>query len=309
MSLTYKYDSLEAAAKVGNSLHANVVRGDCPCRCVHCPVGLTPPAERGAKFGSRHMSLPTFKLIVGQLSELPDFTLRLHGVGEPLRWKHLRESLGTVKTAPMRSVIFTSGIGPQDLLADVVRSFDIVEVSVNSFNREHYLATKGVDAFDQVLSNMEFMRKVIRQEKLSTKIIASKVGDGTDAEFVQYWNESGIVDDAFARVYHSFTGLIGERGGNPNGRLQPCIVPWKRLNVDYDGKVVVCFDELFKESVPSEDIIMGDVRKQTLKEIFNGERFESVRAAHMAMSRGQPFDRAVAGPCATCRRRNFMEFL
>ncbi|HLP60104.1 MAG TPA: hypothetical protein VK186_14790, partial [Candidatus Deferrimicrobium sp.] len=67
-----------------NIVNVCVLRGNCPCRCVHCPVGITPPGERTEKFGDTSISLALFRKVVLEMSAYPHAALRIHGVGDPI---------------------------------------------------------------------------------------------------------------------------------------------------------------------------------------------------------------------------------
>jgi radical SAM protein with 4Fe4S-binding SPASM domain len=50
-----------------------------------------------------------------------------------------------------------------------------------------------------------------------------------------------------------------------------CVVPWCQLNVDYNGDVHFCADY--------PDYILGNIKEQPIKEIYNGERANKFRKA------------------------------
>lgn len=58
-----------------------------------------------------------------------------------------------------------------------------------------------------------------------------------------------------------------------------CVRPFRFMVVNYDGKVTVCCNDYHR------DIEMGDVNKQSLVDIWNGERFNAYRVALLAKDR------------------------
>jgi len=57
-----------AAPDFPNIVNVEVYRGNCPCRCVHCPVGTTLPAQRNQVFGDGEITLALFRKIAEEIS-------------------------------------------------------------------------------------------------------------------------------------------------------------------------------------------------------------------------------------------------
>ena len=80
-----------------NIVNIEVYRGNCPCSCVHCPVGVTNPTDRQERFGNRGIDLGLYKKIVSEIKEHPHATVRIHSVGEPVIWRDLIEALKALR--------------------------------------------------------------------------------------------------------------------------------------------------------------------------------------------------------------------
>ncbi|HUT94268.1 MAG TPA: SPASM domain-containing protein [Thermoguttaceae bacterium] len=286
-----------------NIVNAEVYRSQCPCRCRHCPVGRTEPGRRAARFGQRGMDLGLFRKIVLEMARYPRRVLRVHAAGEPLLWDGLTEALASTRRCGVRTWLFTSAVTEdRELLAAVCASADVIEVSLNGTTREDYLATKGVDAFDLVVANLRHMRQRMRPET-PARLIVSRVESldaGADGRFVQLWKASGLVDDAFVRSYHTYNALLPELAcaRQPAPAHEPCLVHWARFNVSVEGKVVVCFNELFKEKL-DQSLVIGDVRVQSIAEIWHGAALTALRRAELS---GDYSALPIAGalPCPHC---------
>ena len=268
-----------------NILNLCVLRGACPCQCVHCPVGITPKNERLGKFGNTSISLRLFKKIVREMSDFPHSTLRIHGVGDPILWKALAGAVRIAFENDVRTWLFTSLVTKDNqLLEDIGKYCDIIEISVNSFDEDDYKRTKRVDAFAQVKQNIELLRNTAKQEKASTRIIVSRVESEDklyDLDFINYWKNSHLVDDAFIRTYHDYNALLENKFGGKQTEIVPCLVHWCRFNIDCDGTIVLCFNELFKGKHPDETLVLGNIENQTIGEIWHGEKLNLVRKAQM----------------------------
>jgi len=287
-----------------NIVNVCVIRGECPCRCIHCPVGLVLPEKRAETFGKREMELSVFKNIVDQMSEFHHSFLRIHGVGEPILWKHLEDGLLYARNR-LNTWIFTCGLAPLNVLKLLVYSCSIIEVSVNSTNKEDYIKTKGIDAFEEVKNNIDYMRTLVAEQQLNTRIIATRVesdDEKKDQEFVTYWKRSGLVEDTFVRSYHNYNKLLPKGPGTCDSanKVVPCSVHWTRFNIDCDGNGVVCFNELFKGPTVDSSLILGNVKDSLIQMMWQGEKISSIRQAQL---RG---DYSVLGsladhlPCVHC---------
>ncbi|MBF0521084.1 MAG: radical SAM protein [Nitrospirae bacterium] len=262
-----------------------VIRGDCPCRCVHCPVGLTQPSERHKRFGNTDLSLDLFDKIIQEMSAFHHSTLRIHGVGEPLLWGKLHEALQFASEHKVRTWLFTCLIHhDNNLLREIAANCDIIEVSINSYDAENYLQTKGIDGFKTVKMNLEFVRDFVVKNNLSTRIIGSRVESehcDYDDEFLTYWKNTNLLDDVFIRSYHDYNSLLKSNRQRGISDIIPCLVHWNRFNIDCDGTAVLCFNELFKANHSDSQVVLGNVTENTIRDIWVCEKLNIVREAQM----------------------------
>jgi len=252
------------------------------------------------------MDLELYKKIVDEVAQYPHATVRLHSVGEPLMWKGL-EQLPDYHQRSVKSWIFTSAVtSDKTLLKLICENIDIIEVSVNSTTPEDYRNTKGVNAFELVCENIQYMRHFIQKKGLNTRLIASRVQSNDkqkDEDFIQYWKSTGWVKDAFIRSYHTYNDLLDKlEDVDPAQKHEACLVHWSRFNISLDGYAVVCFNELFKDSIHPA-LIYGNVKHQTIAEIWQGESLTSLRAAELSLdySRCSMNDHLPCRNCTSCQ--------
>lgn len=268
-----------------NIVNICVIRGACPCQCVHCPIGITPPIERHTRFGKSVISLRLFKKIVQEMSAFRHPILRIHGVGEPILWEELSQALRFASEHNVRTWLFTCLVTEDTpLLEDFVEYCNIIEISINSFDEDEYKRTKRIDAFSQVRHNIGLLRTIAKSKNLSTRIIVSRVESEDkqyDSAFVKYWKSSNLVDDAFIRTYHDYNSLLENRFQRKKQEIIPCLVHWSRFNIDCDGTAVLCFNELFKEKHPNKSLMLGNIEKKTISEIWHCDKLNLVRRAQL----------------------------
>jgi len=264
-------------------------------------VGTTEPQRRGERFGVRGIALDLYDKITREVAEHAWATVRMHSVGDPILWDDLPAALEVGRRNGVRTWIFTCAVtADRALLAALCDGADVVEVSINSVDAEDFRRTKGIDAFELVCDNLRQLSE-LRRRSGRTRLIASRTQSGDDAAdqaFVRHWQASGLVDDAFVRSYHTYNGLLG---GLPDAQCaahEPCLVHWARFNINVAGLAVVCFNELFRESL-TPDVILGDIRRETIAEVWHGARLTALRQAELS---GDYSGLAWGGalPCRTC---------
>ncbi len=292
-------------------VNINVLTGKCPCKCVHCPVGQTPVSERADRFGGAEMDLALYKKVVDEIRQKSARTvLRVHSVGEPLFWTNIIDALGYSKHEGVRTWVFSCClIGGEFPLKQLCENVDILEISVNSTNADDYLKSKGVDGFGVVFGNIRRLSEHIHYSHLSTRLIVSRVQTAdprADGEFVDFWRSTGFVDDAFVRSYHTYNDTL-ERSihnkesisGADRTAHEACLVHWSRFNIHVDGRVFVCFNELFRRKL-REDLVLGDLRDSSIQDIWRGERLQMIREAALSNDYAS-VTWCNQLPCVTCK--------
>lgn len=284
-----------------NIVNVEVFRGICPCNCVHCPVGEIEPKDRKEFFGEKGIDLKLYERIVTEISKHPNSTIRIHSVGDPIVWKDLKKAAEITRESNVISWIFTSAVTrDKSVLESLCKNIDIIEVSVNSKDSGNYLETKGVDAFDLVAENIGYMHDFIKKNLLNTRLIVSRVqslDEAYDKEFLTYWKNSGLVEDAFIRSYHTYNDLLEKHPGDIKKAHEPCRVHWSRFNISVDGKAIICFNELFKRSV-EPSLILGDLNKSTISDIWKGQSLNSLREAEISGNYDNILFKSL--PCKDC---------
>ena len=283
-------------------VNIEVVRGLCSCSCVHCPVGVVPKQRRAAHFGIQHMSWRLFEKIANEVANNPGTCLRFHATGDPLFWGDLRTALSLTRSLGIKSWIFTSCVTRDEAALDILADCaSIIEISINSRSRSDYIATKGVDAWDLVCSNLEYLRRRISTSNVTPRLILSRVESADaaeDAAFVQFWRSSGAAADVFTRSYHNYNGLLISPNKRTTSRIPvqrpPCLVHWGRFNVSCAGKAVACFNELFRPTI-RDNVILGDILTETIEQVWHSEKLNAIRLAEK-----QGSYLTLSLPCSSC---------
>jgi radical SAM protein with 4Fe4S-binding SPASM domain len=95
-------------------------------------------------------------------------------------------------------------------------------------------------------------------------------------DFLSFAREKGA-DCGRIRPYQNTSNAVSFLGGlNPekNNKLKPCIHLWKRMHISWDGRAVLCCNDYNAME------IVGDVKKNSLREIWNNEQYLRARRLH-----------------------------
>lgn len=260
----------------------------CNAACVFCPYP-TMTRQRGT------MDVDLFKKIIDEAAEIPLISMiTITGLGEPLLDKHLFERLKYVrkKMPAIHLDLYTNGSYLTDAKIDemIDAKVTVLYVSLNAANavkrQQIMFPHNGTDDYDFVCQQA---RKAIEKGlKVVVKAVTSKdlmEHDERD-QFKEAWG--GFVDDggnAFMHLEGNWAGATWPMRIKPTTACHRAI---SQIMVLWDGRVsLCCFDG-------EGEVTLGDLNRQTIREIYNGGKALEYRTAHMEGRRGEmPL-------CATC---------
>ena len=151
---------------------------------------------------------------------------------------------------------------------------------IDGFDNESFSLVRGLkNAYDLSLKNclraFEICNKLSpKTEFLVTAIDIPKLKHQID-RIEKFWKDNyGII--LYRKPYstwNSVNNTIVNLGNNMEIiREKVCFVPWKLMSITWDGLVVPCcmdYDNIY---------VLGDLKHQTLAEIWNSEAFQTFRA-------------------------------
>lgn len=256
--------------------------------------------------------------------------LRMSGGGEPTLHPRYIEMVQFAKqqgchiwsntNGSRKSRYAVAGMNFEILEAVIRAGIDVIEFSVDAGDPETYSVVRAGLDWGVLCRNVYHAlvtrekedrfrnRDIPKRPRIVVSMIDQKLCPDLDAA-ESYWRNFGV-DHVIRRKF-----LRWQNGGNPitpdggresapfldslgeHGDPVPCPWLWERLNVDSDGRVAQCGDDiLFKSGealgyVHRRDL-PGGVR--TLTEVWRGPFMENLRAQHLA---GKGFKQPL---CATC---------
>ncbi len=246
----------------------------CNFRCGFCPHSRDDYAEMQG--GYKTMDMALYDWVLSGLEELgPVKVLRLYGTGEPLLHKDLPAMLKRVTGRhAARTEVTTNGTNLPRLLALLDTPLDYLRVSVYGTDQTEHRKFTGSNY--QLSAVRENVRKLVEWRKGSTPFISVKMTDGLgDPE--QLRRDWDFVDevDASPVVHNWGSEWFG------HSKRKACPSPFYTLFVRADGVVTCCCVDWTGATA------VGDLRTETLAEVWRGERLAAFRRMHLEGRRGE----------------------
>jgi len=268
----------------------------CNLACSHCPNSVL--ANDEGFWGDLDRDL-YFKIIDEVAAEAPETLVRPFDGGEPLLRKDLAELIGYAKKKGIKRVSITTNgtVLNQRVRAQLIDAgLDHMEVSIDAATSETYQAVRRSPLFDKVVENtlayIEESRRRDAGRRVSVSFVLQTANRHELEAFRRFWE--GRADQVDVREYHQHNNLMDEGGRverKENRHRHPCPYLWDRIIIHHDGRVRFCEGDWKAEHA------LGDVRRQSLKEIWQGEVYSRLRRAHVDGT----FDHPFCNPCTDWR--------
>lgn len=275
----------------------------CNFKCKFCPTGNRNLIKNTVRWQGR-MDFDLYKKIIDDLEEFdePLKVLRLYKEGEPLINSRFTDMIRYAKASGFVKYIDTTTNGYL-LETERIRSIldaglDRINISVDGMSDQQFLEFTGVKVnFEKFVDNIRNLYEMKGDCEICIKIAGDflseedKVrffdtfGDYADRIFIENvapcWPEFGVED----RLGMKITKGIYDQ---PIGDVSTCPYIFYSLSVNSDGSVSLCFLDW------AHKLLVGDVRKQSLKEIWDGEALFQHQIEHL---RGKRKENPVCGQC------------
>lgn len=174
----------------------------------------------------------------------------------------------------------------QDMAEALLESeVDFISFSLDTIDKEIYEKSRLTGDLDKSMKNVAYFGKRCRERKeqgkfaptLQVSTIDLDIYRPRQKEFVEYWKQ--YVD--VVRVYYEHD----EKGHLVNPKVQeelilnserkPCRKVFTDMIIYWDGQIALCCYDW------NEQLDFGDIRKNSLQEIWNGEKYERIRRMHL----------------------------
>lgn len=245
----------------------------CSARCEICPREKLTRDTADMDFG-------LYKKIIDDASQYDIRMINTCGYGDVLldsllfqRLEYARQKLPEARVYVGSTCYYLD----ESMYEDVAKYVDVLKISFYGMSRETYEASHGGNLkFETSLRNvLGFLKYVQRREKKTHTVALLTVSDANKNdvdEFIGFW--SPLVDEVMVWKPHNFGGGRMYREIDPS-RQETCGRPFNGPPVvTVSGEVSVCCFDF------NGQLIVGDTRTQSLRQIMHSEPFRGIRRAH-----------------------------
>ncbi len=267
--------SLQAALPLAFPISLNIESTNlCNLQCFFCP------REESSK-GIGSMDYDLFCKIIDECAAKgPLKLINLHKDGEPLVHPRIYDMVRYIADSGAAEEF---GFTSNGILLDekreeklIAAGLNKISFSIDATSEDAYERSKGRRKYGVVVENVRrFLKNKPAHVKVAVKFICMKENAGEEDEFVNIWQGSGA--ELILNEYHDWSGSV--RDSSLHGILpiseNACESPFYSLAVNWDGTVSVCCVDWDSQG------LAGDVREQSLEEIWRGEKLRSMRKLHL----------------------------
>jgi MoaA/NifB/PqqE/SkfB family radical SAM enzyme len=241
----------------------------CNAKCVFCPRD-----DMERRQGIMDMAL--FQKVADECVALGISHIRMHNYGEAFMDRQLVEKVRYAKRLgiPEVGLISNGSLITEAAARGMVEAgLDAINISVDAAGKDVFERTRLGLNYDKVIANIERLIR-IRDEagKRRPKLILSFVRQDNSNEertFIEHWKSRA--DKIHITDLHNWAGTLNHE----SDVNFPCYRPWLTFTVLWDGRVSLCCADFDGRE------ILGDLRTNSIREIWNSEPYRRVRRAHL----------------------------
>jgi radical SAM protein with 4Fe4S-binding SPASM domain len=275
----------------------------CNFQCTFCPTGHRDMIRDTGRYQGA-MKFDVFKKIVDDLAEFdkPIRVLRLYKDGEPFLNRRFGEMIAYAKRSGHVEYIDTTTNGsllsPKTLAPVLEAGLDRINVSVDGMNNAQYKQFTGFDFdFDAFVENVKWLYANRGKCEVFVKIPGELISEAQKLDFFDTFGDhcDRIFVENFAPCWPEFdieahTGVTITKGiyQQEISATEVCPYIFYGYSVNADGLVSSCFLDWGRK------LVIGDVRKQSMREIWNSDAMNALRLQHL---QGKRCENGVCGSC------------
>ena len=275
----------------------------CNFKCTFCPTGHHDLIAGTGRFQGA-MKFELFQKIIDDLAEFdrPLKVLRLYKDGEPFLNRRLADMVAYAKRSGRVDYVDTttngSLISPERMGPVLAAGLDKINISVDGMTADTYRKFTGFKFdFGRFVENVKWLYVNRGRCEVVVKIPAELVDDAERQAFFDTFGDhcDRIFVENFAPCWPQFdiakhTGVEITRGiyQQDIGATDVCPYIFYGYSVNADGLVSSCFLDWGRK------LIVGDVRKESMRAIWNSRAMNELRIKHL---QGKRCDHSVCGKC------------
>ncbi len=239
-----------------------------------CTICATPTMSRKREV----MDFELFRKIIDECGKNHAYRILPFLHGETLLVPGVLDYFRYIRAISPKSHInlTTNGSRLTGQLSETILREDLLDsliLSVEGADQETYEKIRSGLSFEEVRGNfLQFLRlrrqSGKRKPKLSVSMVVVDENRSSKSRFAEQWKDA---DEVRFSVFFNWGGELDAQSVRRDHRLNFCERLYHYVTILVDGRVALCcFDS-------NGEYIIGDVRKQSISEIWHSKEFEEVR--------------------------------
>lgn len=253
---------------------------NCNAQCIMCPKG-----QKGIK-NIQVMEDMLFNKILNEISQYSSWIMMicLNSDGEPLLDKGISTKIKKLKNIGIKHVNISTNaslLTPQKIEELLESGLDDIRISLDGYEKKTYEKIRRGLKYDVVKENVLNLIKMrdAAQSKMEIRIRMVELDENLQErkEWMEYWKSKLRKSDKVQIMpMHTWSQKIAneEQGQIEFYSNKPCVSVFSSFTINYDGKVQLCDSDI------EQQYIMGDIKENSIKDIWQGEKFEMIRKYH-----------------------------
>ena len=248
----------------------------CNANCIMCPH------SKLKDIGT--MEIGQYKKIIDDCAKFKVKIITLSFFGEPLLDKTLIEKIEYAKSKNIFVAFYTNAsLLNKGMANSILKSgLDSITISFDSNNKETYEKIRRGLKFDIVKKNILNLIKLRKEKdsKLKINLVVVELEENKDEikSFYKEWEKK--VDSINIINMRNWASAIDKKGTEESfhyrgNKRSPCALLWQKMVVDWNSDVVLCCDDY------SHQIVLGNLKNQTIKQIWKGDKLKEIRKQHL----------------------------
>jgi len=215
------------------------------------------------------------------------FDINLFHRGEPLMHPRIVEMVEYANKNKIKTRLHTNAtmLTPKLSKELIMAGLNLISFSFDGYTPATYEKNRIGASYENTLSNIINFLKIKKELNSRTPFTQVQIMEFDD-ELSQkdfqlqkqdfFKNFEGLPIDKFViRTPHNWGGLLTIEGigkiDKQKSKFMACTFPWYALTIFFDGKVCLCPQDF------TGNIQIGDIRKESIKKIFNDEAIRYIR--------------------------------
>lgn len=264
----------------------------CNFKCQFCPTGHKDLVKE-SEYTRSTLNYEVFKKVIDDLGEFekPLKVLRMNKIGEPTLNKNLAKMIAYAKQSGSVEAIdlaTNAAILSRESMVELVEAgLNRLNISVEGVSREQYLERAKVDIdFEQFVEKIKWFYANKRNCEITIKIPSNYLSGEQKDSFIDLFGSycDRIFIEDLAPIWPSFDIenraeiKLNENFGQyqqPLEQKEICTYIFYALAVNADGSVSACCPDW------NQKLVVGDVKEETLKNIWNSDKLNALRLQHL----------------------------